>query len=333
METDILMNQGKTVLITGVAGFVGMHVAERLLKAGERIIGLDNLNPYYDVGLKEARLERLRKYDNFSFVRMDLVNHEGTEALFSKYRPQVVIHLAAQAGVRYSLQDPFSYSDSNLTGFLSMLEACRHGEVKHLVFASSSSVYGANGKLPLSVADRVDRPVSLYGATKRAGELMAYSYAHLYKIPTTGLRFFTVYGPWGRPDMAYFFFTRDILAGRTIKLFNYGAMKRDFTFISDIVDGILSIAESPPGQDEDGVPFRVYNIGNDQPVSLGHFIEVLERILGVRAVTEMYPMQPGDVISTHADIAPLRDEFGFNPGTSIEEGLAAFVAWYRGYYQ
>jgi len=327
------MNQGRTILITGVAGFIGMHVAQCLLKAGEQIVGLDNLNPYYDVDLKEARLERLRQYGKFSFVRMDLVNHKGTEALFSEYRPEVVIHLAAQAGVRYSLQDPFSYSDSNLTGFLSILEACRHGEIKHLVFASSSSVYGANSRLPLSVADRVDRPVSLYGATKRAGELMAYSYAHLYKIPTTGLRFFTVYGPWGRPDMAYFFFTRDILAGRTIKLFNHGAMKRDFTFISDIVDGIQSIAESPPGQDEDGVPFRVYNIGNDQPVSLGYFIEVLERILGVRAVTEMYPMQPGDVISTHADIAPLRDEFGFNPGTSIEEGLAAFVAWYRGYYQ
>jgi len=326
------MGDPERILVTGVAGFVGMHVSEALLNENRRVIGLDNLNSYYDVGLKEARLDRLQRFERFSFQKIDLVDHRGVQNLFAEFRPNVVIHLAAQAGVRYSLQQPFAYSDSNLSGFLSILEACRNSDVRHLLFASSSSVYGANNRLPFSISDRVDRPVSLYGATKRAGELMAYSYAHLYGIPVTGLRFFTVYGPWGRPDMAYFFFVRDILAGRPVKLFNNGNMKRDFTFISDIVDGMMRMLEKPPPKDADGVPFRICNLGNDQPVSLGHFVAVLEGLLGVQAVKEMYPMQAGDVVSTHADISESRREFGYNPGTTIEEGLAAFVSWYRDYY-
>lgn len=327
------MTVSQTILVTGVAGFIGMHVARELLSRGHSVVGLDNLNDYYDVDLKKDRLARLEAYDRFFFSRLDLECCQGVEDVFAEYRPDSVIHLAAQAGVRYSLEHPFTYVDSNVTGQLSILEACRRFPVSHLVFASSSSVYGANRKLPFSESDRVDHPVSLYAATKRAAELMAYSYARLYGIPTTGLRFFTVYGPWGRPDMAYFSFTRDILAGRTIRLFNFGDMKRDFTFISDVVEGVLAVLGRAAARDQDGVPFRIYNIGNDQPVSLGYFVEVLEKILGVTAVKEMCPMQAGDVLSTHADISALRTEFGFDPATGIEEGLATFVSWYRDHYK
>jgi len=327
-----LMHSSETVLVTGVAGFIGMHVAGELLQRGNTVIGLDNLNDYYDVNLKMNRLKRLQKNSNFHFFKQNLEQRQELDALFAEHRPDSVIHLAAQAGVRYSLEQPFSYAGSNLVGFLSILEACRHYQINHLVFASSSSVYGSNKKIPFSEIDPVDHPVSLYAATKRAGELMAYSYARLYGIPSTGLRFFTVYGPWGRPDMAYFSFSRDILAGRPIKLFNHGKMKRDFTFISDIVDGVLAVRDRPPGKDQAGVPFHLYNIGNDRPVSLGDFIEILESLLGMQAVKEMYPMQPGDVPSTHADISDMRREFGYNPRTSMKDGLTAFVSWYRSYY-
>jgi UDP-glucuronate 4-epimerase len=327
------MPEHQTILVTGAAGFIGMHVARVLLDRGHTVVGLDNLNDYYDVNLKKDRLAQLEVHDRFFFSRLDLECRQGVAEAFAEYRPDAVIHLAAQAGVRYSLEHPFTYVDSNVTGQLSILEACRRFPVSHLVFASSSSVYGANRKLPFSESDRVDHPVSLYAATKRAAELMAYSYARLYGIAATGLRFFTVYGPWGRPDMAYFSFTRDILAGRTIRLFNFGDMKRDFTFISDIVEGVLAVLGRPAARDPDGVPFRIYNIGNDQPVSLGYFVEVLEKILGVRAIKEMCPMQAGDVLSTHADISALRREFGFDPATGIEEGLATFVSWYREYYK
>ncbi|MFQ5582154.1 MAG: NAD-dependent epimerase [Mariprofundaceae bacterium] len=318
-------------LVTGAAGFIGMHLCERLLRQGYIVVGVDNLNDYYEVSLKQARLARLKSHDNFSFHRLDLADRDGIGALFAEVRPEYVVHLAAQAGVRYSLTHPEAYVDSNLVGFAHVLEGCRAAEVKHLVFASSSSVYGANTKLPYSEHDPVDHPVSLYAATKKANELMAHSYAHLYAIPCTGLRFFTVYGPWGRPDMAYFSFTRDILAERPIRIFNHGDMQRDFTYIDDIVDGMLCVLERPPARDSDGAPWVIYNIGNDHPVRLGDFVDILERALGRKAVRQMEALQPGDVLATHADISALR-RLGYDPATSIEQGLAAFVAWYRDYY-
>lgn len=308
-----------------------MHLCERLLRQGYIVVGVDNLNDYYEVSLKQARLARLKSHDNFSFHRLDLADRDGIGALFAEVRPEYVVHLAAQAGVRYSLTHPEAYVDSNLVGFAHVLEGCRAAEVKHLVFASSSSVYGANTKLPYSEHDPVDHPVSLYAATKKANELMAHSYAHLYAIPCTGLRFFTVYGPWGRPDMAYFSFTHDILAERPIRIFNHGDMQRDFTYIDDIVDGMLCVLERPPARDSDGAPWVIYNIGNDHPVRLGDFVDILERALGRKAVRQMEALQPGDVLATHADISALR-RLGYDPATSIEQGLAAFVAWYRDYY-
>lgn len=321
------------VLITGAAGFIGMHVAEQLLARGISVIGIDNLNDYYEVSLKEARLERLKEHDGFRFFLMDISDRNAMANLFKVERPCRVIHLAAQAGVRYSLEHPNAYADSNLTGFVNILEGCRSVDVEHLVFASSSSVYGANKKLPYSESDSVDHPVSLYAATKKANELMAHSYAHLYGFPCTGLRFFTVYGPWGRPDMAYFGFTNAILAGETIKIFNHGDMQRDFTYIDDIVDGLLKVFDSPPKADGNRPAYRIYNIGNDQPERLGHFVKVLEDTLGVDAVKEMYPMQPGDVQSTHADLTAIKADFDFKPSTSIEEGLSHFVNWYREFYK
>ncbi len=320
------------VLVTGAAGFIGMHVCERLLDQGHKVIGIDNLNDYYAVSLKQARLARLEGRDGFRFFRLDISDRDAMKSLFDDCKPARVIHLAAQAGVRYSLDHPHAYADSNLVGFLNVLEGCRQVKVEHLVFASSSSVYGANRKLPYSEEDSVDHPISLYAATKKANELMAHSYAHLYGIPCTGLRFFTVYGPWGRPDMAYFSFTRDILADKPIRIFNRGDMQRDFTYIDDIVEGVLSIANRPAAADEDEARFKVYNIGNDRPVRLGRFVEVLESAIGKKAIKEMCPMQPGDVQATHADLTEIRRDFGFEPTTTIEQGLAKFADWYRGYY-
>jgi len=320
------------VLVTGAAGFIGMHVCQQLLARGLNVIGIDNLNDYYEVSLKQARLERLQGLDGFTFIEMDIADREAVAELFARHTPSRVIHLAAQAGVRYSLENPLAYADSNLTGFVNILEGCRAVKVEHLVFASSSSVYGSNKKLPYSEADAVDHPISLYAATKKANELMAHAYAHLYGFPCTGLRFFTVYGPWGRPDMAYFGFTKAILAGETIKIFNHGDMQRDFTYIDDIVDGVLKVFDGPPKADANGPAYRIYNIGNDQPERLGHFVETLEKALGVQADKEMYPMQPGDVQSTHADLTNIRRDFDFKPTTSIEVGLNNFVSWYNSYY-
>ena len=320
------------VLVTGAAGFIGMHVCEKLLARGLHVIGIDNLNDYYDVNLKEARLARLQKQGGFTFAKVDIAEREVVKRLFAEFHPSRVIHLAAQAGVRYSLEHPHAYADSNLTGFVNILEGCRAVDVEHLVFASSSSVYGSNKKLPYSESDAVDHPISLYAATKKANELMAHSYAHLYGFPCTGLRFFTVYGPWGRPDMAYFSFTKAILEGKPIKIFNHGNMQRDFTYIDDIVDGLLKVFDKAPEAGEDGAAYRIYNIGNDHPERLGYFVETLEKMLGVEAEKEMLPMQPGDVQSTHADLTAIRRDFGFAPTTSIEEGLNKFAAWYRDYY-
>ncbi len=319
------------ILVTGAAGFIGMHVIERLLENGYAVTGVDNLNDYYEVALKEARLARLTGNSRFNFYRLDIADTKALMDVFAGEQPERVIHLAAQAGVRYSLECPEAYVSSNLVGFSHVLEACRHHGVQHLLYASSSSVYGANKKSPFSESDFVDRPVSFYAATKKANELMAYSYAHLYGFPCTGLRFFTVYGPWGRPDMAYFSFTRDILAGKPIRIFNHGNMVRDFTYIDDIVDGVLCALETPPGEDVDGARHTVMNIGNDHPVRLGDFVDTLESLLGIRAIREMCGMQPGDVVSTHADITALR-ALGYHPETSIADGLAAFVDWYRRHY-
>lgn len=320
------------ILVTGAAGFIGMHVCEQLLAQGTQVLGIDNLNDYYEVSLKEARLARLQSISGFDFEKADLADRVGISELFQRYRPQIVIHLAAQAGVRYSLEHPHAYADSNLLGFLNILEGCRHTEVQHLVFASSSSVYGANQKTPYSEQDRVDHPVSLYAATKKANELMAHSYAHLYGLPCTGLRFFTVYGPWGRPDMAYFSFTRDILAERPIRVFNHGEMQRDFTYIDDIVDGVLKVVDCTPDASL-GAPSRVLNIGNDKPVRLGQFIDALESVIGHKAIREMWPMQPGDVLATHADISAIRSLTGFQPQTAIEDGLSRFFRWFQSYYR
>lgn len=329
------------ILVTGVAGFIGMHVAKRLLDRGEEVVGVDNLSNYYDVVLKQDRLENLRKHPNFRFFTFDLAETAKVNELFEAEKFQRVIHLAAQAGVRYSLENPHAYIQSNVVAFTNVLEACRKLPVEHLVYASSSSVYGANRKLPFSVHDNVDYPVSLYAATKKANELMAHAYSHLYQLPTTGLRFFTVYGPWGRPDMAIYLFTRAILAGKSIDVFNYGRMQRDFTYIDDIVTGVLSVADRPPCQGlnqplgearHSSAPYRLYNIGNNQPVELLRLIEVLEQCLGKKATRNMLPLQPGDVCATFADVDDLMRDTGFRPSTPIEDGIAKFVSWYRHYY-
>jgi UDP-glucuronate 4-epimerase len=327
------------ILITGAAGFIGYHLAQRLLAEGETICGIDNLNAYYDVALKRDRLAQLKEHPNFSFELLDLADRPGMAALFQVAAFDRVVNLAAQAGVRHSLENPFSYIDSNIVGFTNLLEACRHCPVEHLVYASSSSVYGANTKVPFSVTDNVDRPVSLYAATKKANELMAYTYSHLYNIPTTGLRFFTVYGPWGRPDMAYFKFVQAILAGKPIDIYNFGKMERDFTYIDDIVEGLVRVlykAPTIPGAEaalHSPPPYRLYNIGNHTPIQLLQFIEVIEQTLGQTTPKNFLPMQPGEVISTYADIADLVQDFGFKPSTSLEEGITRFVQWYRAYYR
>jgi UDP-glucuronate 4-epimerase len=323
-------------LVTGAAGFIGMHVAARLLQAGHNVTGVDNLNDYYDVRLKQARLDVLQPYPNFRFLKMDLADHEKVNELFDGGKFERVIHLAAQAGVRYSLENPHVYIQSNIVGFTNILEACRHFPVKHVVYASSSSVYGANKKLPFSVRDNVDHPISLYAASKKANELMAHAYSHLFQIPTTGLRFFTVYGPWGRPDMAVFSFTKAILAGKPIDVFNHGKMQRDFTYIDDIVEGVLQVADRPPASDGESspssAPYKLYNIGNHQPVELMKVIEVLERCLGKSVHKNMLPVQPGDVLATFADVDDLMRDTGFRPATPIEVGLERFVRWYHSYY-
>lgn len=332
------------VLVTGAAGFIGFHVARRLLDRGDTVVGIDNLTPYYDVRLKEARLAHLLGRERFTFLRLDLADRSGMDALFRDAQPQRVIHLAAQAGVRYSLTNPHAYVESNVVGFLHILEGCRAAEVDHLVYASSSSVYGANTKMPFSVHDNVDHPVSLYAASKKANELMAHTYSHLYHLPTTGLRFFTVYGPWGRPDMALFLFTRAILAGEPIDVFSYGKMRRDFTYIDDIVEGVVRVLDTVPRPNPSWsglapdpgtsrAPYQIYNIGNNQPVELLHFIEVLETCLGRKAEKRFLPPQAGDVPETYADVDDLMRDVGFRPSTPIHEGIARFVAWYRDYYQ
>lgn len=318
------------ILVTGAAGFIGFHLSLSLLKQNHQVIGIDNLNDYYEVSLKKARLQELEQFDNFHFHFMELHDQTAIHTLFAEENFDLVVNLAAQPGVRYSLENPYVYADSNVVGFLNILEGCRHHPVKHLVYASSSSVYGMNTKVPFSIDDPVERPISLYAATKRANELMAYSYSHLYNIPSTGLRFFTVYGPWGRPDMAVFLFTKAILAGKSIPVFNYGKMQRDFTYIDDIVLGIEKVMDKIPS----GVPpHKLYNIGNNQPVELLHLIEVLEKTLGKTAVKEFLPMQPGDVFTTYADVDDLIADVGFSPKTTIETGIEKFVNWYRDYYQ
>jgi len=329
-----------SILVTGAAGFIGFHLSMRLLADGYMVVGLDNLNNYYDVRLKEARLERLKAFDNFRFVRLDLADKEGMERLFADYEFDRVVNLAAQAGVRYSLENPHAYVESNLMGFMNVLEGCRHGKVGHLVFASSSSVYGANTLMPFSVHHNVDHPVSLYAATKKANELMAHAYSALYQIPCTGLRFFTVYGPWGRPDMALFLFTDAILHGRPIDVYNRGAMKRDFTYIDDIIEGIVRVMELIPepntnwsGDRPDPgtsfAPYKLYNIGNNNPIELMRFIEAIEDTLGMKAEKNLLPIQLGDVPATFADVDDLIKDVGFKPATPIEEGIRKFVEWYK----
>ena len=329
------------VLVTGAAGFIGYHLSERLLARGDAVVGVDNLNDYYSVELKEARLSRLQARDGFSFVRGDVAETRALETCFLTHRPDAVVHLAAQAGVRYSLSHPHAYVEANLVGFVNILEACRHAEVRHLVYASSSSVYGANTNYPFSTRDSVDHPVSLYAATKKSNELMAHCYSHLFDIPTTGLRFFTVYGPWGRPDMAAFLFTRAILAGEPIEVFNYGDMQRDFTYVDDIIEGVVRVLDRPPqrvpgpvGDDpsRSNAPYRVYNIGNGAPVPLMDMIGALEDALGAQAEKRLLPIQPGDVPATHADVTALQRDTGFRPATDIRTGISRFVQWYREYY-
>lgn len=323
----------KTYLVTGGAGFIGFHLSKSLLAQGAKVIGFDNLNDYYDVRLKEDRLAILREYGNYTFVKGDLADKESVSALFREYAPQIAVHLGAQAGVRYSIDNPDAYIQSNIIGFFNILEGCRHFPVEHLVYASSSSVYGGNEKIPFSTEDKVDEPVSLYAATKKSNELMAHAYSKLYKIPVTGLRFFTVYGPFGRPDMAYFKFTQKIMAGEPIQIYNNGDMYRDFTYIDDIVRGVENILCNPPVQNEKGVSYKLYNIGNNRPEKLMDYIETLERCLGRKAVKEFLPMQPGDVYQTYADVTDLMRDYDFKPDTTIAEGLGKFAAWYREYYK
>jgi UDP-glucuronate 4-epimerase len=322
----------QSILVTGAAGFIGFHVARRLLAEGRSVVGLDNLNSYYDPALKEARLAILRREQNFAFEQIDLADRASMQRLFAKHRFARVVHLAAQAGVRYSIDQPHAYVDANLEGFVNVLEGCRHHGCGHLVYASSSSVYGSNTKMPFSVEDKTDHPISLYAATKKANELIAHSYSHLYRLPVTGLRFFTIYGPWGRPDMAIYLFTKAIVEGTPIRLFNHGKMRRDFTFVGDATRGVLELVDRVPNEDA-GVPARIYNVGNNHPEELTHVVAVLERELGRTAVKEMLPMQPGDVTETFADVAELMRDTGFRPQTSIEDGLADFVAWYRDYHK
>ena len=331
------------ILVTGAAGFIGSRLSERLLERGDQVIGLDNLNDYYDVALKEARLARLLPRANFEFHRLDIVDRAALDKLFAQAKPQRVMHLAAQAGVRYSLTNPHAYIDANITGFLNVIEACRSLPVEHLVYASTSSVYGANTNMPFSVHDNVDHPVSLYAATKKANELMAHTYSHLYGLPTTGLRFFTVYGPWGRPDMSLFLFTRKILAGEPIDVFNFGHHRRDFTYVDDIVEGVMRCIDrvATPSPDWHGdkpdpatsaAPYRLYNIGNNSPVELMDFIATLERCLGITAKKNLLPLQLGDVPDTYADVSALVEDIGYRPDTPLATGIANFVAWYKGYY-
>ncbi|HTT46429.1 MAG TPA: NAD-dependent epimerase [Pseudolabrys sp.] len=332
------------VLVTGAAGFIGFHTARRLVEAGREVIGVDNLSPYYDAKLKQARLRQLAGARRFKFVRLDLADRAATAALFAEYRFPFVVHLAAQAGVRYSLVEPYAYADANLDAFLNILEGCRHHGCRHLLYASSSSVYGANTKMPFRATDNVDHPLSLYGATKKANELMAHSYSHLFNLPTTALRFFTVYGPWGRPDMAMWLFTEAISAGKPIKLFNHGNMKRDFTYIDDVVQAVVRLADRPaerdpkwsgeaPNASRSSAPWRVYNIGNNSPVEVLQVVDILEQALGKKAVRELLPMQPGDVPATYADVDDLMRDVGFKPSTPIAEGIARFVAWYKEYHR
>jgi len=325
----------QAILVTGAAGFIGFHVARRLLAEGRDVVGLDNLNAFYDPALKRSRLDLLRRETRFEFVQADLSDRPAISALFARHRFANVIHLAGQASVRHSIAHPHDYADANLEGFLNILEGCRHNQCRHLVYASSSSVYGANTKLPFAVADRTDHPVSLYAATKKANELMAWSYGHLYRLPTTGLRFFTIYGPWGRPDMAIFLFTKAIAEGRPIKLFNHGKMRRDFTHIDDVTRVVSKLVERVPPVDAagGGVPARIYNVGNHSPEELTHVVALLEKELGRSAQKEMLPMQPGDVPETFADIGDLMRDTGFAPATPIEEGIRGFVAWYREHYR
>ncbi|MFA6266106.1 MAG: NAD-dependent epimerase [Pseudolabrys sp.] len=331
------------ILVTGAAGFIGYHVATALLKEGRVVVGVDNLTPYYDVKLKEARLAQLGQHNGFSFVRHDLADRQATSDLFAQYRFPHVVHLAAQAGVRYSLIDPQAYVDSNLIGFVNVLEGCRHNGCRHMLYASSSSVYGSNTRMPFSIHDNVDHPLSLYGASKKANELMAHSYSHLFKLPTTGLRFFTVYGPWGRPDMAMWIFASAILAGKPIKLFNYGKMQRDFTYVDDVVESIVRLVARPPAGDphwsgdepdpgSSSAPWRVYNIGNNNPVELLDVVDLLEKSIGKKAIRELEPMQPGDVPATYADVDDLMRDVDFKPSTPIAEGISRFIDWYRKYH-
>jgi UDP-glucuronate 4-epimerase len=328
------MMSDQAILVTGAAGFIGFHVARRLLAEGRAVVGLDNLNNYYDPALKEARLDILRGEPRFAFERIDLADRAAMERLFAKHRFSRVVHLAAQAGVRYSIDHPHAYVDANLEGFVNVLEGCRHHGCGHLVYASSSSVYGANTKQPFSVHDKTDHPISLYAATKKANELIAHSYSHLYRLPVTGLRFFTIYGPWGRPDMAIFMFTKAILEGKAIKLFNHGRMRRDFTYIDDVSNVVLKIVDlAPRAASADAPPAQIYNVGNRRPEDLMHVVAVMEKELGREAVKEMLPMQPGDVLETFADIGDLARDVGFKPQTSIEDGIRSFVAWYRDYHR
>ena len=334
------------VLVTGIAGFIGYHLADRLAKESDYdiVVGIDNLNPYYDVNLKKDRLKQLEKYKNVKFYKIDLIEREKIFDLFKKYRFDIVVNLAAQAGVRYSLKNPYAYIESNIDGFLNILEACRYYQVKHLVFASSSSVYGLNAKMPFSIHHNVDHPVSLYAATKKANELMAHTYSHLYKIPCTGLRFFTVYGPWGRPDMALFIFTKSIFEGKPINVFNYGKMKRDFTYIDDIIEGVVRVMKKIPEPNPNWdpynpdpgtsiAPYKLYNIGNNKPVDLMEFIRAIEEATGKKAKINFCEMQKGDVVATYADVDDLMKDVGFKPSTDIREGIKRFVNWYRGYYK
>lgn len=332
------------ILVTGVAGFIGCEAALRLLERGDEVVGIDNLNDYYEVALKEARLARLDGRPGFRFVRLDIADRKGVADLFSTEKFDRVVHMAAQAGVRYSIENPHAYADSNMLGFLNILEGCRHNSVQHLVYASSSSVYGGNCKMPFSEHDSVDHPVSLYAATKKANELMAHTYSHLYKLPTTGLRFFTVYGPWGRPDMAPFLFANSILSGKTLKIFNHGEMKRDFTYIDDIVDGVIKVLDKivsdsaaydsmQVGAATNNAPYRIFNIGNESPIGLMDFVSLLEKCIGKKAEKLYLPMQPGDVMATYADTSLLRNWIGSSPKTSIESGVEKFISWYMSYYK
>lgn len=331
------------ILVTGVAGFIGMHVAKRLLERGDEVVGVDNMNDYYDVQLKQDRLQQLKSFERFRFIKLDIADCDALEALFAKEGFRRVINLAAQPGVRYSLKNPHAYIQSNIVGFTNLLEGCRHNKVEHFVYASSSSVYGANTNMPFSVHQNVDHPVSLYAATKKANELMAHTYSHLYGLPTTGLRFFTVYGPWGRPDMSPSLFAGAIMQGRAIDVFNEGRMRRDFTYIDDIVEGVVRVLDriaapnstfdtAEPDPASSYAPYRLYNIGNHEPVELMTFIETIENAVGKQAIKNMLPMQPGDVVATYADIDDLKRDVGFAPSTPLVEGVARFVAWYKAYY-